>query len=96
MTVKTHDCKHGLEPECGRLCSHDNITYLITRLELIEGSILERLEKEKYMAIRELMEALEWEPCVVTMAVGSLMRQGMIRCSEYGKDVFLEFLEQRK
>ena len=94
--MKTHNCKHGLEPECGRLCSHDNITHLMTRLALIEGSILERLEKEKVMAIRELMEGLEWEPCAVSMAVGSLMRQGTIQCTEYGKDVFLEFLEQRK
>ena len=93
---KISNCKHGLEPECGRLCSHDNMTHLMTRLAFVEGSILERLEKEKYMAIRELMEELEWEPCAVTMAVGSLMRQGMIQCTEYGEDVFLEFLEQRK
>ena len=89
-------CKRGLEPECGRLCSYDNMTHLMTRLAIIEGSILGRLEKERYMAIRELMEELEWEPCAVTMAVGSLVRQGMIQCTEYGKDVFLEFLEQRK
>ncbi len=87
------NCKHGLEPECGRLCSHDNVTHLMTRLAQIEGSILERLENEKVMAIRELMEDLEWEPCAVTMAVGSLMRQGMIQCAEYSKDVFLEYLE---
>lgn len=93
---KPPNCKHGLGSECGRLCSQDNITHLMTRLALIEGSILERLEKEKYMAIRELMEELEWEPCAVTMAVGSLVRQGMIQCAEYDKDVFLEFVEQRK
>ncbi len=84
-------CKHGLEPECGRLCSHDNRTHLMTRLALIEGRILEELEEEKIMALRELMERLEWEPCSVTMGVGSLIRQGLIKTAEYGEDVFLEF-----
>lgn len=93
-TNTPHKCKHGLEPECGRLCSHDNMTHLMTRLALIEGSILERLEKDKYLAIRELMEELGWEPCAVSMAVGSLVRQGLIHCDEYGEDVFLEFIEK--
>ncbi len=90
--MKTHNCKQGLDSECGRLCSHDNNTHLMTRLALIEGSILEHLEKEGIMALRELMEQLEWEPCAVTMAVGSLVRQGFIQCAEYGEDVFVERL----
>ncbi len=90
---KFSSCKGGMEPNCGRLCSHDNLTHLMTRLALVEGSILERLESEKILALRELMDHIEWEPCAVTMAVGSLVRQGMIQCREYGRNVFLEFCE---
>ena len=90
---KISSCKGGLEPNCGRLCSHDNITYLTTRLGLVEGEILERLENEKIIILRELMEQLGWESCAVSMAVGSLVRQGMIQCREYGRNVFLEFCE---
>lgn len=89
---KIFHCKHGLEPRCGRLCSHDNITHLITRLALIEGSILERLERERIMALQELMEELEWEPCAIAMAVGSLVRQGIIRTKEQDQDIFIEAL----
>ncbi len=85
-----HSCKNDLDSDCGRLCSHDNLTHLMTRLAMIEGTILERLEQRKVMALRKLMEELEWEPCAITMAVGSLVRQGMIRCGENGQEVFLE------
>ena len=91
---KIFNCKHDLEPICGRLCSHDNITHLVTRLALIEGSILERLERERIVALRELMEELKWEPCAIAMAAGSLIRQGIIRSREQGQDIFIEVLEK--
>ncbi len=85
--------KHGLEPECGRLCSQDGFAHLMTRLTFIEGEILEKLDEDTIVALRELMEKLEWEPCAVTMAVGSLVRQGLVKCDEYGKDVFIERIQ---
>ncbi len=75
---------------CGKLCARDNVTYLVTRLALIEGSILDRLENRKAVCLSELMENLEWEPCAVAMAVGSLIRQGFVKSVEHGLDVFLE------
>jgi hypothetical protein len=68
----------------------------MTRLAMVEGYILERFEDRKIIALRELMENLEWEPCAVSMAVGSLMRQGMIQCSEYEYDVFLELSQANR
>jgi hypothetical protein len=96
VTMKTTHCKNDVDSGCGRLCSHDDMTHLMTRLALIEGSILERLEKEKVIALRELMEVLEWEPCGISMAVGSLVRQGIIQCTEFGKNVFVECCEPVK
>ncbi len=91
MYPPARKCQYSLEPECGRLCSHDQSTHLMTRLALIESSIMEKLEAETVMGLRELMEVLPWEPCAVTMAVGSLVRQQVIHCAEYGEYVFLEY-----
>lgn len=88
---KNSFCKKNIRHECGRLCSQDKITHLMTRLALIEGSIIEKLEDEKAMTLRELMKDVEWEPCAVSMAIGSLIRQGMVRCREYDKHVLLEY-----
>lgn len=90
---KPSEYKHGLDPICGRLCSYDNLTNLITRLALIEGSILERLEMDRVVELRELMEELEWEPCTIAMAVGSLVRQGMIKSTERGQSIFIEMVQ---
>ena len=90
---KLFHCKSSTASDCGRLCSHDQLTHLMTRLALVEGSILEHLEREKIVALQELMGKLEWEPCAVMMAVGSLVRQGTIQCREYDRDVFLELSE---
>ena len=62
----------------------------MTRIALVEGNVLERLENEKIIILRELIKDLDWEPCAISMAVGSLMRQGMIECTEYNQDVFIE------
>lgn len=89
MAMNEYFFKCYLRPECGKLCGHDNLTHLMTRLAIIEGTILERIEQKHIVALRELLENLEWEPCAVTMAVGSLLRQGLIRSLERGEDVFL-------
>lgn len=63
--------------------------HLLTRLEIIEGQILEHLEKKEITPLRELMDELNWQPCAISMAVGSLVRQGVVKCAEYGKEVFI-------
>lgn len=81
--------KDALHSHCGRLCSKDKVTYLVTRLELVEGEILERIENSKEVTVHTLMEAVEWEPCAVAMAIGSLIRQGVILGVEDGENVIL-------
>ena len=81
--------KDGLRDHCGRLCSKDKFTHLVTRLALVEGEILEQFDDKGEISVHNLMEALPWEPCTVAMAIGSLMRQGMIRGIEKGENVIL-------
>ena len=85
----------NLPCRCGRLCSPDHLTHLVTRLGLIEGDILEQLERDKVINLRELMDLMKWEPCEIAMAAGSLIRQGMVRGAEHGHEVFLELCEHR-
>lgn len=75
---------------CGKLREHCQFVSLMTKLGLLEGVILEKIEESKMVTLQELMVALHGNPCIITMAVGSLIRQGVIRSSEHGQDVFLE------
>ncbi len=84
----------NLPMRCGRLCSQDHLTHLVTRLGLIEGDILEQFELDKIINLRELMDIMKWEPCAIAMAVGSLIRQGMVSGTEHGHEVFLELCER--
>ncbi len=86
---KCKGSKNVLHSHCGKLCSKDKVTYLVTRLALVEGEILERVENSNEVTVHQLMEAIEWEPCAVAMAIGSLMRQGVIRGVEDGENVIL-------
>lgn len=75
---------------CGRLCGGDQVTYLITRLDLIQGELLEILESQEKVSLHGLMKAVEWSPCAVAMSVGSLMGKGLVLAVEEGEEVFLE------
>ena len=75
---------------CGKLRGHDQLVTLVTKLGVLEGIILEKLEEREIITLQELMETLQYNPCVITMAVGSLIREGVLRSREHGQDIFLE------
>jgi DNA-binding MarR family transcriptional regulator len=64
----------------------------MTRLGLIEGDILNYLEDSPHESLHQLIHELKWEPCVISMAAGSLIRQGLIRTVRVGRDVMLEVI----
>lgn len=76
--------------ECGHLCGSADNTSLMTRLGLIEGDVLIFLERSSPVSLPQLMDDLKWPPCSVAMAVGSLLRQRMIRAAEENDEVFVE------
>lgn len=82
-------CNDELHLKCGRSCGEEP-TSLMTRLAIIEGSILEQIEKNVYVTVHQLMEELEWGPCAIAMSVGSLVRQGILRSFENKQEVYLE------
>lgn len=75
---------------CGRLCSQGKVVFLMTKLGLIEGDILETLDKRGLTSLHLLMEILAWEPCAIAMAVGVLIRQNLVQSFEAGEEVFLK------
>lgn len=93
--MKEHKCG-DLPSFCGRFCSQDQVTHLMTRLGIVEGEILQALETNGDLTLHRLMEILEWQPCEIAMAVGSLLRQGLIRSVEMGEEVFLGVKERKE
>ncbi len=84
--------KDQLPEHCGRLCGADGFTHIVMRVALIEGDIIERLEHSNPMTLRQLIENLKLEPCAAAMAVGSLIRQGLIRSFEHEGEVVVELV----
>ncbi len=84
-----------LHPLCGRLCSQEDLTNLVTRMGLIEGDVLGALDKGE-LSLRDLMKTLRWEACAVAMATGSLLKQGLIRSVENGGEVYLGLAKKPK
>ena len=52
---------------------------LVTSLGLIEGEVLTYLEENGRAPHGQLMMRLAWPAVMITMAIGSLIRQGLIR-----------------
>ena len=80
-------------PECGRLCGADRTTHLITRLGIAEGDVLDYIVTQPSMSLSQLIKNLDWQPCLITMVVGLLIREGLVQATEYGNDVLIEARE---
>ena len=65
-------------------------TALITTLGLACGEILTHLEQHGTTAVRRLVRELSWPAPVVLMAVGALIREGLIRATQHDLEVILE------
>ncbi len=63
---------------------------LMTSIGLIEGEILTFLEERGATPLRRLIRELGWAAPMVMMAVGALVRQGLIRALKHELEVVLE------
>lgn len=64
---------------------------LITQLGMIEGEILSHLEEEDGSSASQLLGTIPARPELVLMAIGSLIRQGLVRVAPAaGPDLLLE------
>ncbi len=81
------------EAMCGRSCHCDHGSSLLTRLSLIQGEVLEAIENRGKVSLHHLMEKQHCSPCAVSMAVGELLGQGLVRVSEEGEEVMISTLD---
>ena len=65
-------------------------TSLITSLGLIEGEALTYVEEHGATTLRRLIQALEWPARLVMMAVGALIRNGLVRAIPHELEVIIE------
>ena len=56
---------------------------IITVLGVVEGEILEYLEAHGATALYRLIQAQDWPASMVMMAVGALIRQGLVGGGEH-------------
>lgn len=63
---------------------------LITMLGVVEGDILLYLDICGATPVRRLIRELAWPGAMVTMAVGALIREGLVRSHQHELDVIVE------
>ncbi len=63
---------------------------LMTTLGIVEGDILTYLERFGTTTMRQLIRELEWPAPMVMMAVGALIREGLIRALRHELEVVVE------
>lgn len=63
---------------------------MMTTLGLAEGEVLEHLERYGSARLRDLTRELEWSSLMVVMAVGALIRQGLVRGLRQNAEIILE------
>ena len=70
-------------------------TSLMTPLGLIAGEVLTYVEERGATAVRRLVRDLEWPAQMVTMAIGSLIREGLVRAVQHDLEVIIETVPER-
>ena len=63
---------------------------LMTFLGVIGGEVLSYLESHSRTTLRRMIEDLPWPAVWVMMAMGALIRQGLVRGIQHGADVIIE------
>lgn len=63
---------------------------LMTPLGLIEGDVLTYLERHGAATLQRLIAEFEWPAALVTMAVGALIRSGLVRALQREFEVMIE------
>ena len=63
---------------------------IMTTLGIIGGEILTDLEQHGPSTVRRLIRELSWSAPLVTMAIGSLIRGGLVRATQQELEIVVE------
>lgn len=67
---------------------------LITPLGLVAGDVLSYLEEHGVTPLRRMVRELPWTSPMVMMAVGALIREGLIEADQHELEVVLSVLRE--
>ena len=76
--------------ECGKLCGADHMTHLLMRMEILEGNLLDYIATHPSISLHQMIEDLDLQPCIISMTVGVLIRQGLVEATENENEVLLK------
>lgn len=62
----------------------------MTTLGIISGEVLTVLEQHGSCTVRHLIRELLWSAPLVMMAVGALIREGLVRASQHDLEIVVE------
>lgn len=62
---------------------------LMTPLGLIEGDVLNLIESNGAMILKDLVREMRWPETMVLMSVGALIRSGLIQAKRHSHFVYL-------
>ena len=62
----------------------------IPRLSIVEGDLLDYVTAHPSISLNQLIRSLNWQPCIITMGVGLLIREGLVQVTEHGNDVLIK------
>jgi len=62
---------------------------LMTPLGVVEGEVLTFLDRQRGATLRQLNHTLQWPAYMVMMAVGALIRAGLVRGIQHDLEVML-------
>jgi len=63
---------------------------LMTTLGVVSGEVLTCLEEHGTTSLRRVIRELAWPSQLVVMAVGALVRDGLVRAEQHDLEVLLE------
>lgn len=69
---------------------------LVTQLGVIEGELLTYVEEHGATPIRRLIRDSEWPMPMVTMALGALAREGLVRLIRHDLETIVEPAKARR
>ena len=78
--------------EWDRIGVHIDDASLMTPLGLVEGEVLDYVEEKGSSMLVSVIRDLAWPAPVVVMAVGALVREGLIRAKKRDQGIELESL----
>ena len=78
--------------EVWKRLSAPEVVSLMTPLGLVGGEALAYLEEHGATTVRRLIRELEWPSHMVMMAVGALIREGLVQAIQHDLEVSVELV----